>query len=144
MESYYEDFFTKPVDPKPKKPQPDDQPKKSQESETMSKHSSSGKNSQQTPKFQKPQIDQNFSSKIYVSNMKPGTDEGDLHKIFSRFGEVTEVSHKGTYAFVNFTEAEAAQKAIRQDHGTMRVMKAYSSNKQQPQQPSYSGGSYTK
>ena len=61
--------------------------------------------------------------------MKPGTDEHALRKLFSKFGEITGVNHRGNYAFVEFVEPESAATAIAEmaKQGDMRVQKAYAS-----------------
>jgi RNA recognition motif-containing protein len=55
--------------------------------------------------------------------MKNGTDEHSLRKMFIKFGDISSVTHRGTYAFVEFLDPEAAQNAIREmaDKGEMRV-----------------------
>ena len=52
------------------------------------------------------------NGKIYVSNMPSDCDERRLTEIFSRYGEILAITHKGTYAFVEFTEANMATDAI--------------------------------
>ena len=52
------------------------------------------------------------NAKIYVTNMPPGTDENKLTQIFGPFGEIIAITHKGTYAFVEFTEPNAATDTI--------------------------------
>ena len=44
--------------------------------------------------------------------MKPGTDEQALRKLFSKFGEIVGINHRGTYAFVEFMQPESAATAI--------------------------------
>ena len=55
--------------------------------------------------------------------MKAGTDEAALRDIFSEFGEISNINHRGTYAFVEFISPESASSAIKEmtGKGEMRV-----------------------
>ena len=46
--------------------------------------------------------------------MPSGTDEKKLSDMFNKFGEIISVTHKGNYAFIEFTKAEMADEAIRE------------------------------
>lgn len=52
------------------------------------------------------------NAKIYVSNMPTDCDERKLTEIFSRYGEICSVTHKGSYAFVEYSEPAMATDAI--------------------------------
>ena len=75
---------------------------------------------------------QEVTNKIYISNMKPGSDENSLRKIFIKYGDIININHRGSYAFVEFIEIEAVMYAIKDmaDKSEMRVQKAYA---KQPQ-----------
>ena len=68
------------------------------------------------------------NSKVYVSNMKPSTDERALSEMFMRFGDITQITHKGSYAFVEFADAQCALEAIKEmsQSSEMRVQMAFS------------------
>ena len=52
------------------------------------------------------------NGKIYVSNMPSDCDERKLTEIFGRYGEIICITHKGSYAFIEYTEPNMATDAI--------------------------------
>lgn len=52
------------------------------------------------------------NSKVYVSNLPGDCDERQLSEMFSRYGDILFITHKGTYAFVEYTEPSMANDAI--------------------------------
>ena len=46
--------------------------------------------------------------------MPPNTDEKLLEGLFSKYGDIVSVAHKGNYAFVEFALAEDAEVAIKE------------------------------
>ena len=120
MDTYYEDFFQ------------NESHKQKPSVAAQKKHSGSSGSSQGKVGFSKPTYSSNYQkgsssdqggTRIYVSNMKPGTDEKMLRKLFEEFGEIKDVNHRGTFAFVEFFEAEHAQRAIKEmsEKSEMRV-----------------------
>jgi RNA recognition motif-containing protein len=65
--------------------------------------------------------------------MKPGTDEAMLQKMFDKFGDIASITHKGTYAFIEFQENDSASTAIKEmnEKQGMKVQKAYTNYKPQ-------------
>jgi hypothetical protein len=45
--------------------------------------------------------------------MKPGTDDKALRQIFSEYGDITDIHHKGSYAFMEFARPDQATAAIK-------------------------------
>ena len=69
------------------------------------------------------------NAKIYVSNMPADCDERKLTEIFSRYGDILAITHKGTYAFIEYAEANMATDAIMEmkaQNTQMRVQLAFS------------------
>ena len=52
------------------------------------------------------------NAKIYVSNMASNCDERQLTEMFGRYGDITAITHKGTYAFIEYAEPGMAEDAI--------------------------------
>ena len=52
------------------------------------------------------------NAKIYVSNMPSNCDERQLTEIFGRYGDIVAITHKGTFAFVEFSDPRMADDAI--------------------------------
>ena len=52
------------------------------------------------------------NAKIYVANMPMNCDERQLTEIFSKYGSIVQITHKGCYAFVEFSEPHMADDAI--------------------------------
>ena len=51
-------------------------------------------------------------TKIFVGKLPPTADEYTLRKLFERYGDVTECSILGNYAFVHMKTEDQAQSAI--------------------------------
>lgn len=69
------------------------------------------------------------NAKIYVSNMPNNCDERQLTEMFARYGDIVAITHKGSYAFIEFAEPGMADDAIsemRNSGTTMRVQLAFS------------------
>ena len=61
--------------------------------------------------------------------MKSTTDERELSEIFMRYGEIVNIVHKGSYAFIEFSEPGCAEEAIKDmtaSRSDFKVQMAYS------------------
>lgn len=61
--------------------------------------------------------------------MKSTTDERELSECFMRFGEIVNIVHKGSYAFIEFAEPGCAEEAIKEmstKQSEFKVQMAYS------------------
>lgn len=69
------------------------------------------------------------NAKIYVSNMPGNCDERQLTEMFGRYGDIIAITHKGSYAFIEYAEPGMADDAIsemRSSGNPMRVQLAFS------------------
>lgn len=52
------------------------------------------------------------NSKIYVANMPADHNERKLTEVFGRYGDILSITHKGSYAFIEYAEPGMADDAI--------------------------------
>lgn len=58
----------------------------------------------------------NFTQ-IYIAKLSRRTNESDLRNEFSKFGHIKSIVLKHAYAFIDFEDHEAADKAVKEMNG---------------------------
>lgn len=56
-------------------------------------------------------------TQIYIAKLSRKTNESDLKSEFSKFGQIKNIVLKHAYAFIDFEEQEAAERAIKEMNG---------------------------
>ena len=59
---------------------------------------------------------ENFTQ-IYIAKLSRNTNESDVRDAFSKYGQIKSLVLKHSYAFVDFDEHEAAERAVKDMNG---------------------------
>jgi RNA recognition motif-containing protein len=69
------------------------------------------------PREDRRDVNPDTFTQIYISRLDRRTGESDIHRAFSKFGEIKQVTMKNFYAFVDFMEHSAAVDAVAEMNG---------------------------
>ena len=53
-------------------------------------------------------------TQVYVAKLHRNTKQSDIEEAFSKFGKIREIVQKHAYAFIDYDDHEAAEKAIQE------------------------------
>ena len=49
-----------------------------------------------------------------MTGLRPHVHEKDLAELFTKFGDITNIIHKGVYAFIEYVSAKCAEDAVKE------------------------------